>query len=103
MTMTRARLFGARRRTNLIPPATVGGTGTGTGGNPDLEPIRSTNFDAGLEWYFAEEFAAGGRLFYMDLDNYVGFGTETKSYFTFSTQFPDGADVPYELTVPVNA
>ena len=28
--------------------------GGGTGGNPDLKPIRSTNLDAGLEWYFAK-------------------------------------------------
>src|SRR5262249_25196490 len=26
---------------------------TGSGGNPNLKPIRSTNLDAGLEWYFA--------------------------------------------------
>ena len=42
-------------------------------------------------------------LFYMDLDNYVGFGSETKTYLTYSSQFPDGEEVEYLLTVPVNA
>ena len=39
----------------------------------------------------------------MDLDNYVGFGTERKTYLTFSENFPDGANLQYDLTVPVNA
>jgi iron complex outermembrane receptor protein len=103
MTMTRPDYSALAGFTDLSPPANVGGTGTGTGGNPDLEPIRSTNFDAGLEWYFAKNSLLGVGLFYMDLENYVSFGSETKTYFTFSEAFPDGADVPYVLTVPVNA
>lgn len=102
-TMTRADYSALAGFTDLSPPATVGGTGTGSGGNPDLKPIRSTNFDAGLEWYFARNSLLAAGLFYMDLDNYVGFGSETNTYFTFSTTFPNGADVPYLLTVPVNA
>jgi iron complex outermembrane receptor protein len=39
----------------------------------------------------------------MDLDNYVTFGSQPKTYFTYSSQFPNGADVNYLLTVPVNA
>ena len=103
MTMTRADYSALGGATNLIPPTVLGELGSGTGGNPDLEPIRSTNYDAGLEWYFAENSLLAATVFYMDLDNYVGFGTTTKSYFTFSTLFPDGADVLYELDVPVNA
>jgi iron complex outermembrane receptor protein len=81
----------------------VGGTGTGSGGNPDLKPIRSTNYDAGLEWYFAPRSLLSAGLFYMDLNNYVGYGSVTRSYLTFSSQVPQGANVPYLLTVPVNA
>jgi iron complex outermembrane receptor protein len=84
------------------PPATLDEVGGGSGGNPDLEPIRSTNFDAGLEWYFADKSLLGVGLFYMDLDNYVGFGTERKTYLTYSTNFPHGAELAYDLTVPVN-
>ena len=102
-TMTRADYSALGGFTNLSPPGTVGGTGTGSGGNPDLKPIRSTNLDAGLEWYFGKRSLLSGGLFYMDLDNYVSFGSETKEYLTFSSQFPNGAMVPYLLTVPVNA
>jgi len=102
-TMTRPDYSALGGFTDLSPPATPGGTGTGTGGNPDLKPIRSTNVDAGLEWYFARRSLLSAGLFYMDLDNYVGFGSEVKSYLTFSSQTPQGAEVPYLLTVPVNA
>lgn len=84
------------------PPASVNEIGSGSGGNPDLEPIRSTNFDAGLEWYFADNSLLGLGLFYMDLDNYVSFGTERRTYFTYGANYPDGADIQYDLTVPVN-
>ena len=43
------------------------------------------------------------RAFYMDLRNYIGYGSETKTYITYSSQFPNGAQVPYNLTVPINA
>lgn len=102
-TMTRADYSALAGFTDLSPPAVVGGTGSGSGGNPDLKPIRSNNFDAGLEWYFAKRSLLSASLFYMDLRNYVGFGSETKSYLTFSSQVPQGAQVPYLLTVPVNA
>ncbi len=49
-------------------------THTGNGGNPDLKPIRSTNVDGTLEWYFAPQSLLSAGLFYMDLSNYVGFG-----------------------------
>ncbi len=102
-TMTRADYSALAGFTDLTPPAVVGGTGKGTGGNPDLKPIRSTNFDAGLEWYFAKRSLLSATLFYMDLRNYVGFGSTTRSYLTYSSLVPNGAEVPYLLTVPVNA
>jgi iron complex outermembrane receptor protein len=102
-TMTRPDYSALGGFTDLSPPATQGGVGNGSGGNPDLKPIRSTNFDAGLEWYFAPRSLLSAGLFYMDLQNYVGFGSETKTYLTFSSQAPQGENVPYLLTVPVNA
>jgi iron complex outermembrane receptor protein len=102
-TMTRADYSSLAGFVNLTPPGTPGGTGTGSGGNPDLKPIRSTNVDLGLEWYFGRRSLLSAGLFYMDLHNYVGFGSVTKSYLTYSSQVPQGAQVPYLLTVPVNA
>jgi iron complex outermembrane receptor protein len=113
-TMTRADYSALAGFTNLTPPGaqcppgvtpTVGGcgVGSGSGGNPDLKPIRSTNLDAGLEWYFAKRSLLSATAFYMDLRNYIGYGSEIKTYTTFSSQFQTGQQVPYNLTVPVNA
>ncbi len=108
-TMTRPDYSALAGFTDLSPPgaAQVPGqpppVGSGSGGNPDLKPIRSSNFDAGLEWYFAKRSLLSATLFYMDLRNYVGFGSATRSYLTYSSVFKQGAQVPYLLTVPVNA
>ena len=37
---------------------------TGGGGNPELDPYRSTNWDFSAEWYFAENSILAGTLFY---------------------------------------
>ncbi len=108
-TMTRADYSALAGFTNLSPPPppTPGNpspVGGGSGGNPDLKPIRSTNLDAGLEWYFAKRSLLSATAFYMDLRNYIGYGSEIKSYTTFGSLYPAaGAQVPYNLTVPVNA
>jgi iron complex outermembrane receptor protein len=103
-TMTRPDYSALAGFTNLTPPGNVGGTGSGSGSNPNLKPIRSVNYDAGLEWYFAPRSLLAGTLFYMDLRNYVGFGSQTLSYTTYGPPFPAGTGgvVPYLLTVPIN-
>jgi len=79
------------------------GVGSGRGGNPDLKPIRSTNYDMGLEWYFAKRSLLSGTVFYMDLQNYIGFGSQILTYQTYGAGLPPGgAPVQYNLTVPVN-
>ncbi len=102
-TMTRADYSALGGAVNLGAPPPIGEVGTGSGGNPDLKPIRSTNFDAGLEWYFAKNSLLSAGLFYMDLKNYVSFGSEVKSYLTFDATRPDGEFADYLLTVPINA
>src|SRR5262249_11444995 len=44
-TMTRADYSALAGFPDLSPPAVAGGTGSGTGGNPDLKPILSNNLD----------------------------------------------------------
>jgi iron complex outermembrane recepter protein len=102
-TMTRADYSALAGFTSLSPPGAVGEVGGGSGGNPDLKPITSTNLDAGLEWYFQKHSLLAATLFYMDLKNYVSYGSVTKNFFTYSPAFPNGANLPYLLTVPVNA
>lgn len=74
-------------------------THTGTAGNPELDPIISTNFDASLEWYFTERGLLAASLFSMDLDNYVRYATETRAY----VNDQNGQVEDYEVTLPVNS
>jgi len=41
------------------------------GGNSQLEPLVSDNFDLGLEWYFTEKSVIGVALFYKDIDSFI--------------------------------
>jgi iron complex outermembrane receptor protein len=103
-TMTRADYSQLAGATSLSPPGVPTGIGSGTGGNPDLKPILSNNFDAGLEWYFAKQSLLSATLFYMDLKNYVSFGSSARNVLTFGNGFPTaGLLVPYVLSTPVNA
>jgi iron complex outermembrane receptor protein len=77
--------------------------GSGSGANPDLKPITSTNVDVALEWYFAPRSLLSVNPFYMNLHDYVTYGTTRKSFFTFSNQCPTGCYLPYDVTVPINA
>nr|WP_246432360.1 TonB-dependent receptor [Xanthomonas theicola] len=44
---------------------------TASSGNPALDPYRSTNYGASLEWYFAPNSVLAGELFYRDISNYI--------------------------------
>jgi len=107
-TMTRADYSALAGTTTLTPPANYPGTGSGSGSNPNLKPIRSTNYDAGLEWYFAPRSLLSATLFYMDLKNYIGYGSQTLFYPSSGSAaagFPPNnavVQVPYLLTVPIN-
>ncbi len=74
-------------------------THTGNGGNPDLKPIRSTNVDATLEWYFAPKSLLAAGLFYMDLSNYVAFGNHPVSLLNIRT----GTFDTYSISSPTNS
>jgi iron complex outermembrane receptor protein len=102
--MTRADYSQLAGAVSLSPPGTVNGTGSGTGGNPDLKPIVSNNFDAGIEYYFAKQSLLSATLFYMDLKNYVSFGSSERDILSFGNGLPPGGKlVPYLLSTPVNA
>ncbi len=101
-TMTRPDFGALASSISLSPPAVVGGTGSGSGANPDLKPIRSNNFDVSLEYYFAPRSMVSGSVYYMDLTSYVGIGKVSRSYMTYSSTTPQGAMVPYTMSVPTN-
>ncbi len=67
-------------------------------GNPYLKPMKSTNFDASLEWYFAKSGSLTVAGFYKDISNYIQ---------TVITQrdvtFTDGVTATYDVTTYNNA
>lgn len=103
-TLTRPDFSALAGAISLTPPASLGGIGTGSGGNPNLEPILSSNFDATFEWYYAERALLSAGVFYMDIDNYVSLGNERQTHFTIdSVTGPGGAFVEYDITVPISS
>ena len=102
------RLSGTQTRTRptfgqLNPVVTVGspdplqgGLRTGGGGNPDLRPIDSNNYDASLEYYFSRTGFASATIFRRDIRGFIQDNT-----------LPDFTDPafgpgPVRLTVPEN-
>ena len=68
---------------SLGPPTQlnpVTGHPSGGSGNPYLNPIKSTNFDATLEWYFARagSLTLGG--FYKDVNGFLAGGTTVRTF-----------------------
>ncbi|HEX7338393.1 MAG TPA: TonB-dependent receptor [Rhodanobacteraceae bacterium] len=76
---------------------------TGTGGNPNLKPLISTNFDTGLAWYFAPRGLLSIDVFNQQLHNYVDFKDvdETFKNQTASGTGPNVFDV-YKVSIPDN-
>jgi len=77
--------------------------GDGSGGNPHLKPTKSTNVDAGLEWYFGPKSMLAAELYHMSLKDYIAYGTYTTSIFTQNTANPNGFQGLYSVTAPFNA
>jgi iron complex outermembrane receptor protein len=72
---------------------------TGSGGNPKLKPVRSSNYDTTLEWYYAPQSLLQFSLFDMEMSSYVDFGTSTQNFFNLTKNL---ANQPYNITLPVN-
>jgi TonB-dependent receptor len=67
---------------------------TGGGGNSDLQPIESRNYDATLEYYFGRQGQLSLAVFRRDVRNFI---------FTGTRDIPEGTIVNYiRFTSPVN-
>ena len=79
-------------------------THTGNGGNAALKPTVSNNLDATLQWYFAPRALASVGVFYMDLRNYVGFGTSKGTFIDSRASQQQSRPVfaEYTITSPIN-
>jgi TonB-dependent receptor len=53
------------------PDPLQGGRRTGNGGNPDLRPIESDNYDASLEYFFSRNGFASVTVFRRDLSGFI--------------------------------
>lgn len=71
---------------------------SGSGGNVNLDPVRSTNFDLSAEWYFAPKALLSAGLFYMDLRSIVAQGTSVGTYYNNKRSAP----AEYQITSPFN-
>lgn len=71
---------------------------SGSGGNVNLDPVRSTNVDLSAEWYFAPKALLSAGLFYMDLRSIVAQGTSTGTYYNNKRSSP----AEYQITSPFN-
>jgi iron complex outermembrane receptor protein len=72
---------------------------TGGGGNPKLKPVLSTNFDAGLEWYFMPRGLLSATAYSMNMKDYVAYGVETQMLFSELTHQLEA----YQISMPINA
>lgn len=79
-------------------PLTSTPYGLGGGGNPELKPTYSKNYDMSLEWYFAESSSLYGAVFKRDIDGLVINGKKT-----VIREGDDEVTRPYVLNAPVNA
>ena len=83
---------------------------TGTGGNPNLKPVRAWDYQASWEWYFAKSGLLSATAFYTDLTTDVAYGVSNATYLnamlTGQTTPGHVAGVPvyssYAITAPVN-
>ncbi|HEY0946806.1 MAG TPA: TonB-dependent receptor [Opitutaceae bacterium] len=71
-TITRPNFVDLNPVVTLFAPTTTGGAlGTGSGGNPELKNVESTNYDLSLEYYFAKASYVSLAGFYREIDGYV--------------------------------
>ena len=72
---------------------------TGSGGNTDLKPYKSTNYDASAEWYFAENSLQSAELFFRRISGYILNTNVAQTHYDLTEQ----KDAVYQMEIPVNA
>jgi len=72
---------------------------TGSGGNPNLKPYESKNFELSAEYYWSKGDMVSAELFYRDISSYVVQNTQLESLFNTARQ----AYTQYFVSSPFNA
>ncbi|MCX7512802.1 TonB-dependent receptor [Frateuria sp. STR12] len=98
--------FGQLNPSISLNPGTINRAGVAASGNPNLEPIKSTNYDASLEWYFSPSGYVSGGVFYRDITGYIqnyvtdvtinGEAYQLSSPQSAGSGHLDGAEVAYQ-------
>ena len=101
-TMTRADYGQLAGAVSLNAVDDVNLIGTGTGGNPNLKPVVSNNFDASWEYYFGPTSTLSASVFYMDVTSNIGLAQSHQTYNYIDNAHPNGVAVDFDLTIPVN-
>jgi TonB-dependent receptor len=83
--------FGSLRRGSL----------SGSGGNPNLKPYLSDNFDAGIEWYYAPNSYLAVNGFYKHLTDFIVGGVHQQTYPGLKDPFT-GQDAVFNVNGQVN-
>ncbi|KPL47507.1 TonB-dependent receptor [Xanthomonas axonopodis] len=73
---------------------------TASGGNPDLKPYESTNYDLAAEWYFAPSSMLSGEVFYRDINSYI-VSTTVNEFRPADARGNEAGN--YQVTTPTNA
>ncbi|UKE72237.1 TonB-dependent receptor [Xanthomonas graminis] len=98
-----AKVMARPRYADLAGSFTVNsgnGNLTASGGNPDLKPYESTNYDLAAEWYFAPSSMLSGEVFYRDISSYIVSTTVSE----FRPEDARGNEAGnYQVTTPTNA
>ncbi|AKO20568.1 TonB-dependent receptor [Xanthomonas oryzae] len=97
-----AKVMARPRYADLAGSFTVNsgnGNLTASGGNPDLKPYESTNYDLAAEWYFAPSSMLSGEVFYRDISSYIVSTTVAQQL----NPPPPAAPGLYQITTPTNA
>lgn len=84
--------------TYYTPDLTDTGFGSANGGNPDLDPVTSQNYDISLEYYFGNGNSVYGTYFRRDIEGLV-YSSLTKTLYDYDD---DGVDESYILNRPGN-
>jgi iron complex outermembrane receptor protein len=73
-TITRPNFADLNPLVSYVPSGSTGNqgyAGTGSGGNPELSPIKSDAYDASLEYYISPNTSVTGAVFYRKLKGYI--------------------------------
>jgi iron complex outermembrane receptor protein len=71
---------------------------SGSSGNPQLDPVRSTNFDVAAEWYFAPRSLLSVGVFHQKFSSFVDYQVAPSTHFSDLHQQME----VYNITQPIN-